>query len=70
MKQIKICIKDILEKEERSIAWLSRQTGISQMSLGKLVANKTDSIRFENILLICEALKVDVKDIIKIIDAP
>lgn len=64
---IKITIDEILHKKGKTKYWLSQQTGITQTNLGKLVNNKTNSIRFDNLEKICEVLECDISDVLEII---
>lgn len=63
---IKINLDSILEKQDKTVYWLSKKTGISQNSLGKIVKNETTSIKFDTLEKICIALDVDVQDILKL----
>lgn len=69
-----ICkLEEYLNKINKKRYWLSKNTGISQNSIGKLVAKKTTSINFDVLSKIIEACKTvdpDVKltDIIDYID--
>lgn len=64
---MKLTIDEVLHKKGRTKYWLSQQTGITQTNLGKLVNNKTNSIRFDNLEKICEVLECDIADVLKII---
>lgn len=68
MKKININIQDLLDKEERNIAWLSRQTGLNYSALHKFVNNQTNSVNFDTIIKVCDALNCDIKDIIELKD--
>lgn len=64
---IKLTIDEVLHKKSKTKYWLSQQTGITQTNLGKLVNNKTNSIRFDNLEKICEVLECDISDVLKIV---
>ncbi|AKN32330.1 hypothetical protein Ccar_16255 [Clostridium carboxidivorans P7] len=69
-----ICkLEEYLDKVKKTKYWLSKNTGISQNSIGKLVANKTTSINFDvlsKIIETCEKVDPNVKitDIIDYIE--
>lgn len=63
---VKIIIDELLAKQSKTVYWLSKQTGISQFSMGKIVKGKTASIKFDIIEKICIALNCQVGDILKI----
>ncbi|QCH27617.1 helix-turn-helix domain-containing protein [Clostridium tyrobutyricum] len=60
-----ICkLEEYLNKIEKTKYWLSKNTGISQNSIGKLAANKTTSINFDildKIIRICKQIDPNVK---------
>ena len=59
-------IDAVLAKQNKTVYWLSKQTGISQFSMGKIVKGKTTSIKFDLLEKICLALNCDAGDILKI----
>jgi putative transcriptional regulator len=61
---IVVKIKDQLEKQGKTIYWLSKETGISNNNLAKLANNETESIKFEVMEKICKALDCHLVDII------
>jgi putative transcriptional regulator len=61
---MKIKIKELLDIQGKSVYWLSKETNISQNSLGKIVKGETDSIRFDNLQRICQSLNCTPNDII------
>ena len=63
---VKIIIHEVLTTQCKSAYWLSKQTGISQFSIGKIVKGKTTSIKFDLLEKICLALNCEVGDILKI----
>jgi len=56
---IKVAIKDILEKKDKSIYWVAETTGKSYSSLYNLINNKTKAIHFETLETVMKALEVD-----------
>jgi len=59
-------IDTVLAKQNKTVYWLSKQTGISQFSMGKIVKGKTTSIKFDLLEKICLALNCEAGDILKI----
>lgn len=41
---------------------LSRETGISQSALSKLISGDTEGINFQKLVAICNALEIDVSE--------
>ncbi|WP_050069817.1 helix-turn-helix domain-containing protein [Anaerosalibacter massiliensis] len=64
---IKFNLDEILKKQGKTMYWLSKQTGISQNSISKIVKNETAGINFDTLEKICLALDVDIEDILKIV---
>lgn len=62
---IKIKLKEQLDQQDKTVYWLSKQIGVSQNSLGKIVREETTSIKFEILDKICEVLECNVQDIIE-----
>lgn len=63
---MKIKLKELLEKQNRSQYWLSKQTDITPKNIGRLANGKTTSITFENLQKICKALDCTPNDIFEI----
>lgn len=63
---IKIKLKELLDEKNKTIYWLSKETGITSPALYKIRDNKTDSIKFSVLENICIALNCDIKDILEI----
>lgn len=53
---IQLKIKELLEKKDVTMYWLSKQTGISPNNVSNLYSNKTKSITFETLEKIYTAL--------------
>ena len=60
---MKVKLDEVLKSKGRTKYWLSKQTGITQQNIGKLVNGKTTSVKFENIDAICTALECEIGDI-------
>jgi len=46
---IKLKVNKLLEDKNKTMYWLSKQTGISSNNIGKLFHNETKSISFETL---------------------
>ncbi|MBZ9635532.1 helix-turn-helix domain-containing protein [Clostridium sp. FP1] len=64
---IKVKINDILEEKKISVYALSKNIGISQHNLSKLIKGETNSIRFDTLEKIADELQCDICDILKIV---
>lgn len=62
---MRIVIDEILEKQNKSRYWLSKEIGYTYPSLMKLCNNETDSIKFDVLEKICIALGCTPNDILK-----
>lgn len=56
-------IGQLLEQQDRSAYWLSKQTGISPNNIGKICNGETSTIRFDTIEKICLALNCSINDL-------
>lgn len=65
---MKVIIDEILDRMGKTSYWLSKETGISQYSMLKIIKGETDSIKFENIQKICKVLNCTPNDIFKVED--
>lgn len=63
---IKVNLNDILDKEERSLNWLSKKTDLSYSALHKFANGQTSSVSFETLYKICKVLNIGIEDILKI----
>lgn len=63
---VKVKLKEILEREERSLNWVSTKTGISYSTLHKLNNGETKSITFDVLERICLLFKIEVGDLLEI----
>ena len=64
---IRINIDKILLEQNKTCFWLAKESKLGYNNLKKLTSNNTDSIKFENLEIIANTLKVTVADIIEII---
>lgn len=64
---IKFNLEEILQEQNKSMYWLSKQTGISQNSISKIVKNETTGINFDTLEKICLALECNIEDVLKLI---
>lgn len=64
---IKFNLDEILQEQGKSMYWLSKQTGISQNSISKIVKNETTGINFDTLEKICLALAVNIQDILELV---
>ena len=64
--QMRIILKETLEKHGKTQYWLSKETGIAFSTLSRLCANKTKKADFIVLQKICDALNCDINDILSI----
>lgn len=64
MRKLKVTINKILAEKEKTPYWLAKESKISLNSIYKLVANETESIKFEVIEKICDTLDCNIEDIL------
>ncbi|MDU1413470.1 MAG: helix-turn-helix transcriptional regulator [Clostridium sp.] len=62
---IKVKLQCILDREERSLNWVSVKTGISYSTLHKFCSNKTTSVSYDVLEKLCNLFNCDVCDIIE-----
>lgn len=60
-----IKLREALDRRNKSIYWLNRQTGIASSTLSRICNNKTTSIEFSVLDKICEALDCEISDILE-----
>ena len=58
-------LKDILEKEERSLNWVAKKTNISYSTLFKFSNNETTSVSYNVLTQLCRLFKCKIEDIIE-----
>ena len=69
MKVIKINILELLEKNNRSKYWLSRQMNIRYEDIDRLLNGEGTSISTRYIIELCEHLNCTTGELISIVDA-
>ncbi|MBC8579598.1 helix-turn-helix domain-containing protein [Zhenhengia yiwuensis] len=62
---MKVFLNEILEKQDKTLYWLSKETGSTWQTLKKFANNETDSIKFSVLDKICDALNCEIGDIMK-----
>lgn len=62
---IRIKIKEMLVKRNKTKYWLIKNTECSYQSISKLMNNETSGIQFDTINRLCKVLKCKVSDIIE-----
>jgi putative transcriptional regulator len=63
---IRVRLAELLQEQEKSQYWLANETGLSPLTISKLVKGKTNGIGFTTLELICEALKCEPNDLLQI----
>ncbi len=58
-------IQKILDSQDKTKYWLSKQTGIDNTSIGKICNGETKNIRLETMEKICKALNCTPNDLIE-----
>ena len=53
----------ILEKQNKTMYWLSKQTGIAQHQIIKICKGQTSRIEFETLEKICKVLDCSINDL-------
>ncbi len=62
---IKLRVLEILKEKGKSKYWLWNQMNMSYQNFDKMVKNQTQSIKFENLDLMCEILECKPNDLFK-----
>lgn len=60
---LKLRVNEILEYKDKTPYWLSKQTGISPNNIGKICNGETNTIRFDTLEKICEALDCSIEEL-------
>jgi putative transcriptional regulator len=63
---IRVQIDKLLRERERSFYWLAKQTGVSHTTLWRLKKDKAQGITFNTLQSVCEALKCQPGDVLKL----
>ena len=64
---IKVKIKEVLDKQDKSLYWLAQDSELSYPTIHNLASGKTESINFKTLERICLSLNVDIADILEIV---
>ena len=60
---VKVRIDEILEKLGKSRYWLAKKTGLTELTISRLVKRRTSGIDFETLDKICGALECEPGDV-------
>lgn len=66
---VKVKLQEILDKEERSLNWVSLKTGISYSTLHKFCNNKTTSVSYELLCKLSKLFNCQISDLLEIDDS-
>lgn len=61
---VKLRVEEILQEQNKTIYWLSKQTSVNANQMALIVRNQTKSINFDTLDKICTALNCDIVDIL------
>ncbi len=56
-------VLEILKEKNKTKYWLYNQMNMSYQNFNKMITNKTRSIKYENLELLCEILECDIGDL-------
>lgn len=66
---IKFKLAEILEKQEKTMYWLSKESGVRPNTISQWVNNEdVKSISVETLNKICKTLKCNIADIVDYVD--
>lgn len=63
---IKLNAQELLNKKGKTRYWLYNQLGMSHQNFKKMVENKTKSLSYKNIELMCQILECTPNDLITV----
>jgi putative transcriptional regulator len=63
---IRVQIDKLLRERERTFYWLAKETGVSHTTLWRLKKDKAQGITFNTLRSVCEALKCQPGDVLKL----
>ena len=63
---IRVQIDQLLKERRRSFYWLAKQSGVSHTTLWRLKKDKAQGITFNTLEKICQKLKCQPGDILKV----
>ena len=62
---IRIKLQSLLDKEERSLHWVSSKTNISYATLHKFCNNKTNAVSYSVLDNLCKLFNCNIEDIME-----
>ena len=63
---IRLKVRELLEKNNKTKYWLYKQMGMSYQNFSKMINNETKSIKYENIETLCLLLSCTPNDLFEI----
>ena len=63
---IRVQIDELLREQSRTFYWLAKETGVSHTTLWRLKKDKAQGIAFNTLESICQALKCEPGDVLKL----
>ena len=63
---IRVQIDQLLKERQRSFYWLAKETGVSHTTLWRLKKDKAQGITFNTLEKICQKLKCQPGDVLKV----
>jgi len=63
---IRVQIDELLRERSRSFYWLAKETGVSHTTLWRLKKDKAQGITFNTLEQICQILKCQPGDVLKL----
>ena len=63
VQMIRLRVLEILEEQNHTKYWLFKQMGLSYQNLSRMIENKTDSIKFENLEKLSDILNCSIDDL-------
>lgn len=64
--EVVVRLDQVLTERERTLTWLSEQTGITLANLSNLKTGKARAIRFTSLTRICHALECTPGDLLEV----
>jgi putative transcriptional regulator len=63
---IRVQIDQLLKEQKRSFYWLAKETGVSHTTLWRLKKDKAQGITFNTLERICQTLKCQPGDVLRL----
>ncbi len=60
---IQLRVLELLQEKGRTKYWLYKQLGMSYQNFNKMIHNRTQSIRYENLEALCQILECKPSDL-------